>query len=316
MIRIKSKLSLLACLLLLSGSSKNNDLGIYPCGLGDQESIDQILIRSQRDLKTNPKNTDALFERSYALFINGQINEGLVLCQKLLTLENSFRSLDLHYRILKRLGDFESSLKDVSTLISTEKEESFLHTCLFLKATFLYRLNRVQEALEVCEKVEKDLSSDPEVFHLKALCYKQLNKKDKELESLEKAILLGSSIGQYRLSRAALLGPDKEQNLRDLNAFCEINTKNSNNQNIRPEYLFSFSKAAQLFLDMNEPQRALQLCRMGLAQGEEKYEIWKTQAQALIKLKKIPEAESVIKQAQTWLDEQDSRIKLAKQAEP
>lgn len=312
MTRFKSKLCLLICLLVLSGGSRNDDLGIYPCGMGDQESIRNILERSQQALKKNPKDSDALFERSYALFINGQIDQSLALCNKLVKLEDSFRSHDLHYRISKRIGDFEGSLSDISNLLATEKEQAFIYTCLLMKATFLYRLNRIEDALSTCQEVEKDLNSDAEVFYLKALCYRRLNNKAKELESIEKAIVLGSYIGQYRLSRAAL-SQNKRQSLCDLDAFCDINTKNANNQNIRPEILFSFSKAAQLFLEMGDPKRALELCGMGLLQGEEKYEIWKIQAQALILLKRETEAQAVIEQAQKWLDEQDARLKLASQ---
>jgi len=311
MTRFKSKIVLLSCLLLLSGS-RNNDLGIYPCGLGETKSVEEILARTQKTLKTNPKDLNAIFERSYALFINGQINEGLALCNKLMTLEDSFRSRDLHYRILKRVGDFEGSLTDMNNMMSKEKEVAFLYTCQFLKATFLYRLNRIPEALKLCTDIEKDLSSDAEVFYLKALCYKKLNNKEKELEAIEKAILLGSGIGQYRLTRATLTASKKEQCLQDLDTFIEINTKNSNNQNIRPEYLFTFSKAAKLFLEMGDAERALELCRMGLAQGEENYEIWKVQAQAFLKLKKTNEAKEVIAHARAFLDEQSSRLTAQK----
>lgn len=315
MIKIRSKLILLACFLILSGNSRNSDLGIYPCGMGDQKTIDSILASTHEILKKNPNDADALFNRGYALFINGQINEGLELSDRLIKVEKSFRSRDLHYRILKRIGDFGGSLTDINTFFKTEKEVAFLYTCQFMKATFLYRLNRINEALALCKDVEKNLNTDCEVYYLEALCYKQLNDKTNELASLEKAILYGSSIGQYRLSRAALTVSAQDKSLSDLNTFCEINTKNTNNQNIRPEYLFTFSKAAQLFLEMNDPERALQLCRMGLAQGEEKYELWKTQAQSLLKLKKTQEAQVVVKLAQAWLDEQEAKIKIAKQAE-
>jgi tetratricopeptide (TPR) repeat protein len=301
--RFKSKLVLVSCLLVLSGS-RNNDLGIYPCGLGDQKSVNEILARTEKTLKTNPNDLDEMFQRSYVLFINGQINEGLALCEKLITKEKTFRSRDLHYRILKRTGDFEGSLQDVSTFMTTEKEVAFLYTCQFLKATFLYRLDRIPEALNLLQDIEKDLSSDAEVFYLKALCYKKLNNKIKELEALEKAILVGSNIGQYRLSRAMLTVSKKDQCLRDLDTFIDINTKNTKDQNIRPEYLFTFSKAASLFLELGDAERALELCRMGIAQGEEKYELWKVQAQALIKIKKLAEAKAVIAQAEEWLEEQ------------
>jgi tetratricopeptide (TPR) repeat protein len=312
MTRFKSKLIVLTCFLVLTGS-RNNDLGIYPCSLGDQKSVDAILQRTEKTLKSNPDDLDEMFQRSYALFVNGQINEGLALCEKLITKEKTFRSRDLHYRILKRTGDFEGSLQDVSTFMSTEKEVAFLYTCQFLKATFLYRLDRIPEAIKQLENIEKDLNSDAEVFYLKALCYKKLNYKAKELEALEKAILVGSNIGQYRLSRATLTVSKKDQCLRDLDTFIEINTKNTKDQNIRPQYLFTFGKAASLFLEMGDTQRALELCRMGIAQGEEKYELWKVQAQALIKMKKMAEAKAVIAQAEVWLDEQNALLASEKE---
>lgn len=161
MTRFKSKLIVLTCFLVLTGS-RNNDLGIYPCSLGDQKSVDAILQRTEKTLKSNPDDLDEMFQRSYALFVNGQINEGLALCEKLITKEKTFRSRDLHYRILKRTGDFEGSLQDVSTFMSTEKEVAFLYTCQFLKATFLYRLDRIPEAIKQLENIEKDLNSDAE----------------------------------------------------------------------------------------------------------------------------------------------------------
>lgn len=309
---LKSKLMLLSCLLVLTGS-RNNDLGIYPCGLGDQTSINEILKRSQKALMTNPNNTDALFERSYALFINGQINEGMTLCEKLLTLENTFRSRDLHYRILKRVGKFDQSLADAEIMMRSEKETAFLLTCQFMKATFLYRLGRTQEALALCEDVSKDLSEDSEVFFLKSLCYNRLNDKKKELESLERAVSIAPTNSQYRLNRAInLSSSNKDRAMRDLNLFCALNPKHTPENNIQLEYAFSFSKAAAMFLEMKEYARALELCKMGLAQGEEKYEIWKTQAQALIKTGKTKEAQNVIQQAETWLKEQDTLLKAAK----
>ncbi len=309
---LKSKLILLSCLLVLTGS-RNNDLGIYPCGIGDQKSVNEILARTEKTLKTNPNDLDEMFQRSYVLFINGQINEGLALCEKLITKEKTFRSRDLHYRILKRTGDFEGSLQDVSTLMSTEKEVAFLYTCQFLKATFLYRLDRIPEALNLLQDIEKDLNSDAEVFYLKALCYKRLNEKARAVESLDRAILHGSRIGQYRLSLAKINVLGKELRLHRLNQFISINTKNSKDQNIRPEYLFTFSKAASLFLELGDAERALELCRMGIAQDEEKYELWKVQAQALIKIKKMAEAKAVIAQAEDWLDEQKSLLASGKE---